>query len=122
MSDTAELREKAKLLRGCVDSLTAPYIIPSTKELMALTMLDSAHRMEDAADELDAMAHTRWAELFGTPERAARTLVKMELDDINWHQLLSGDCDGCPLVKSHDRFEDCEPKASLLEWLEGGAE
>ena len=60
-----ELREKAKLLRGHVDGLSAPYVIPSTKELMALTMLDSADRMERAADtilELREMAQKANAE------------------------------------------------------------
>lgn len=47
-----ELREKARLLREHVDGLSAPYVIPSTKELMALTMLDSASRMEQAADTI----------------------------------------------------------------------
>jgi len=47
-----ELRDKAKLLRGHVDGLKAPYVIPSTKELMMLTMLDSAMRMEEAADTI----------------------------------------------------------------------
>ena len=51
-SQCDELREKAKLLRGHVDGLSAPYVIPSTKELMALTMLDSADRMERAADTI----------------------------------------------------------------------
>lgn len=50
-----ELREKAELLRGHVDGLTAPLVVPSTKELMALTMLDSANRMEDAADTIESM-------------------------------------------------------------------
>jgi len=47
-----ELRDKAKLLRGHADGLKAPYVIPSTKELMALTMLDSATRMDEAADTI----------------------------------------------------------------------
>lgn len=47
-----ELRDKAKLLRAHVDGLAAPLVVPSTKELMALTMLDSASRMEEAADTI----------------------------------------------------------------------
>ena len=50
-----ELREKAKLLRIHVDGLSAPYIVPSTKELMAITMVDSAGRMEDAADTIESL-------------------------------------------------------------------
>lgn len=44
-----ELRDKAKLLRAHADGLAAPFVVPSTKELMALAMLDSASRMEEAA-------------------------------------------------------------------------
>ena len=46
------LRGKAKLLRGHADGLKAPYVIPSTKEPMMLTILDSATRMEEAADTI----------------------------------------------------------------------
>jgi len=82
-----ELRSKAKLLRSHADGLTAPLVIPSTKELMALTMLDSASRMEEAADTIESMrdrlcelrrvgCDSRYHALFGTPERAARTLAR----------------------------------------------
>ncbi len=50
-----ELREKAKLLRTHADGLNAPYVVPSTKELMALTMLDSTSRMEQAADTIESL-------------------------------------------------------------------
>ena len=47
-----ELREKAKLLRMLAKGLEAPYVVPSTKELMAMAMFDSATRMEGAADTI----------------------------------------------------------------------
>ena len=50
-----ELRDKAKLLRAHADGLFAPFVVPSTKELMALTMLDSASRMEEAADTIESL-------------------------------------------------------------------
>lgn len=55
MNSVDELREKAKLLRAYADGLNAPYVVPSTKELMALTMLDSASRMEQAAYTIESL-------------------------------------------------------------------
>lgn len=55
-------------------------------------------------------AGTRWHELFGTPERAARTLV----DNCEDHHF----CEGCPADREgHDCTYD-----ALLEWLRGDAE
>lgn len=54
-SQIKELRDKAKLLKAHADGLSAPFVIPSTKELMALTMLDSASRMEEAADTVESL-------------------------------------------------------------------
>jgi len=47
-----ELRDKAKLLRMLAKGLEAPYVVPSTKQLMAMAMYDSATRMEGAADTI----------------------------------------------------------------------
>lgn len=53
---------------------------------------------------------SRYAELFGTPERAARTLV----DNCEDHHF----CEGCPADgKDHDCTYD-----ALLKWLRGDAE
>ncbi len=63
-------------------------------------------------------AGTRWHELFGTPERAARTIAK-------WCAENDGSCAGCPLfmygvgIKHCEQDEDDMP--SLLEWLRGDA-
>ena len=62
-----ELREKAKLLRSHVDGLTAPLVVPSTKELMALTRLDSASRMEEAADTIENLRNRLHARQHGQP-------------------------------------------------------
>lgn len=60
---------------------------------------------------------TRWHELFGTPERAAKTVSAMCSHGI-WS------CDGCPLFD--EGVEHCESELgdtpSLLEWLRGDAE
>lgn len=59
---------------------------------------------------------SKYAELFGTPERAAKTVSAMCSHGI-WS------CDGCPLFD--EGVEHCESELgdtpSLLEWLRGGA-
>lgn len=71
------------------------------------------------ADELNAALgsddKSRWAELFGTPERAARTLASM-CDGMEF-------CSHCPLWKAG--INHCEGElhgAGMLEWLRGDAE
>ncbi len=54
---------------------------------------------------------SRWAELFGTPERAARTIAMMT-DKCS--DRVHG-CDGCML------FDVCDDEANILEWLRGDA-
>ena len=55
-------------------------------------------------------AKSRWHELFGTPERAARTLAD---------NCPGGSCGGCPGIKA----ETCGlgDYDALLEWLRGDA-
>lgn len=65
-SQCSELREKAKLLRMHADGLSAPYIVPSTKELMAITMLDSSGRMEDAADTIESLRDRLQTDVLGS--------------------------------------------------------
>jgi len=73
---------------------------------------------ESATSELDyAEDKSRWAELFGTPERAARTLitVRKECEDV-------GTCyPNCPFRDAPACPSDVEPRDqdALLEWLKG---
>ena len=60
---------------------------------------------------------SRYSELFGTPERAARTLQEFELDHLNWCHGTDG-CGKCPY--EFDRYGCYLPDGfSLLEWLKG---
>ena len=62
---------------------------------------------------------TRYSELFGTPERAARTLEEFELDQLNWCRGTDC-CEKCPY--EFDRYGCCLPDGfALLEWLRGDA-
>lgn len=62
-------------------------------------------------------AGTRWHDLFGTPERAARTLARM-------CAIGDGSCAGCPIFKAN--LEHCNSDythlKSIVEWLRGDAE
>jgi rubrerythrin len=46
------LRERAKELRNLAPDPDVPYLVPSTKETMALAMRSAASEMEDAADTI----------------------------------------------------------------------
>lgn len=50
---------------------------------------------------------SRYAELFGTPEKAARTLAGIACDD--------GGCEGCTLYGANCSYDS----DALLEWLRG---
>ena len=71
--------------------------------------------LDKAADTLahfgyvKADGKSRYSELFGTPERAARTLAGISCN---------GDCYSCSLYGAHCTCDG----ASQLEWLRGDAE
>lgn len=75
---------------------------------------------DETHDEFD---RSRWYELFGTPERAARTLEKFELDHLDWCYG-TDHCEKCPYeFGRYDRYDCYLPDGfSLLEWLRGDAE
>ena len=62
--------------------------------------------------------HSRWHELFGTPERAAQTLEKAELETLDYCAMVDHRCDECRY--EFDRYGCCDP-TPLLEWLKGDA-
>ena len=90
---------------------------------------ETAKRIQDEVDQaaLDKAAATlakfgyvkadgksRWFELFGTPERAARTLC-----DVVSCVETANDCDACEFSSLCARTDDYD---ALLEWLRGDAE
>ena len=62
---------------------------------------------------------SRYAELFGTPERAARTLERAELETLDYCAMVNSKCDECR-YESSDGY-GCYDPAPLLEWLRGDA-
>ena len=67
------------------------------------------HEVERLVYRLERNGKSRWAELFGTPERAARTLASIVTAD---------GCEDCALLDATcSRHEDV-----WLEWLRGDAE
>ena len=114
------LRDRADELRMLASGMDAPYIVPSTKETMAYAMSSAAHELNAAADtievqrdKLQGVIGTRYCELFGTPERAARTLEK--------GKTLCAWCDKqtCSTSGGECRIFDYD---ALLEWLKGADE
>lgn len=64
--------------------------------------------LQELYDKLgERESYSRWHELFGTPERAARTLAGITCDD--------GGCEGCTLYGANCSYDS----DALLEWLRG---
>ena len=61
---------------------------------------------------------TNYERLFGTPERAAETLARMDLDKYNW--CVPEDCKACPYEFD---YYGCylQEKFSMLVWLKSEA-
>ena len=49
------LRDRANELSMLAPGLAAPYVVPETKETMALSMLSAASEMSDAADTIESL-------------------------------------------------------------------
>ena len=89
---------------------------------------DTCKRNQDCRRPMDGMDSCRlyvsgkesnYEKLFGTPERAARTLQEFELDHLNWCHGTDG-CEKCPY--EFDRYGCYLPDGfELLEWLRGDA-
>ena len=67
---------------------------------------------------LDQLCENRYSELFGTPERAARTVFGIVYSETH------GCDDDCPLTEFCNAHVDEEPpddegESALLEWLKG---
>jgi hypothetical protein len=77
---------------------------------------EAADTIESLSDKLQGVMGTRYCELFGTPERAARTLARM-------CAIGDGSCAGCPMFKAN--LEHCKSDythlKSIVEWLRGDA-
>ena len=126
-----ELREAA----NCLDEIGISMGHDTTAS--AFIAHDVSERMRSAADTIESLQRqlaknsiaelradydtSRHAELFGTPERAARTMMDKQLI----YDVLD-QCDECP----HQTDECFEPSGkcamqehdALLEWLRGDAE
>lgn len=128
-SQAGELREKADLLDGPegMDNLVrmlreAADTIESLRDRLQEDGEQTCHATQANYEHCKYSTDRGWrdtskyAELFGTPERAAKTVSAMCSHGI-WS------CDGCPLFD--EGVEHCESELgdtpSLLEWLRGEA-
>ena len=82
------------------------------------TCFYSSTRVLDCTQH-ELKAESNYERLFGTPERAARTLEEFELDQLNWCRGTEY-CESCPY--EFDRYGCYLPDGfELLEWLRGDA-
>ena len=95
----SELREGGEAMNA-PEKLEVPVVVKDTD--------GNEHEVERLVYRLDRDDKSRYHELFGTPERAARTLAGISYD---------GDCYSCSLPGAHCY---CSGTA-LLEWLRNDA-
>jgi hypothetical protein len=111
------LGEQASNLRLTADAITAHGVTSGDIAIIAIRLREAADTIEGLRDrmhlvpaELDYIEDkSRWHELFGTPERAARTLAN------NCHR---DGCIACPALDADCNVGDYD---KLLEWLRGDA-
>ena len=104
-----ELREAARQFEGYQNGEISRMMREA-----AYTIESLRDRLQPVPAELDYIEDkSRWFELFGTPERAARTLVDSCNDDYDYG------CGGCPVARVNCKCGDYD---ALLEWLRSDAE
>ena len=84
------------------EKLEVPVVVKDTD--------GNEHEVERLVYRLERNGKSRWAELFGTPERAARTMGEYCYNMVS--------CAECGIRCEGKRFEDGD---ALLEWLNGDA-
>ena len=84
------------------EKLEVPVVVKDTD--------GNEHEVEHLVYRLERNGKSRWAELFGTPERAARTMGEYCYNMVS--------CAECGIRCEGKRFEDGD---ALLEWLNGDA-
>ena len=97
----SELREEGEAM-NVPEKLEVPVVVKDTD--------GNEHEVERLVYRLERNGKSRWAELFGTPERAARTMGEYCYNMVS--------CAECGIRCEGKRFEDGD---ALLEWLNGDA-
>lgn len=93
------LRERAKELRSLAPDPDVPYLVPSTKETMALAMRSAASEMEDAAD-------TIW-QLRDDLQRAHDAVRDAEHDESRaWDRVRKAEAEADRLREERDMYRD----------------
>ena len=95
-------------LQGRLQELQSEVNHWKVEQTHAYSNWEDAH---NRVKELEANNSTRWYELFGTPERAARTLLKI-CDEVAY-------CSECPMfwVCSKDKTPKFDDYDAFLKWL-----
>lgn len=109
------LSAQIKELRETAVSLGVNGVCTGDLSKLYVMLREAADTIESLSDKLQGVMGTRYSELFGTPERAARTAVAL-----NNRRVVS--CEDCA-ARGACRYDGCgDDYDALLEWLEGGAE
>ena len=109
------LGEQIKELRLMGDGQAAKgeFAVATLLREAADTIKSLRDRLQPVPAELDYIEDkSRWFELFGTPDRAARTLVDSCNDDYDYG------CGGCPVARVNCKCGDYD---AILGWLRGDA-
>ena len=94
------------------------FPVRDAKDMALLAIANALVAIAERESTLECIEDkSRWAQMFGTPERAART---------SWYMLMCKhvDCGECPIKDGCDIATDigCDDgEAALLEWLRGDA-
>lgn len=109
------LSSQADRLRLTADIISERGVSSGDLAIVEIRLREAADTITILSDKLQGVMGTRYCELFGTPDRAARTLSIMQRCELG----IIGNCEDCEM---HDacRVRDGDYDA-LLEWLRGDA-
>ena len=122
-SQIKELREVAFSIQGSLGRCR--YRRKDVDEMQKISgmLFEAADTIENLRDRLQPVPteldyiedKSQWHELFGTPERAARTIIKT-CDETT-------ECEACPIFHADINAlkTNCSDYDALLEWLRGDA-
>lgn len=108
------LGSRADRLRLTADVISERGVSSGDLAIIEIRLREAADTITSLSDKLQGVMGTRYNELFGTPERAARTTVALN----NCRVVCCEDC----AARGACRYEGCgDDYDALLEWLRGDA-
>lgn len=112
------LGSQADRLRLTADVISERGVSSGDLAIIEIRLREAADTITSLSDKLQGVMGTRYNELFGTPERAARTLivVRGECESVPCSPICPfGDAPACPSNFESGDYDE------LLDWLRGDA-